>query len=75
MALWLVRGGKHGEFEEKFFEDKKIYLTWDHLNLIFPVYMKLMTGFPSFHPEDVGAGQLQRFGFGYCKKKIICNER
>jgi hypothetical protein len=27
----------------------------DHLNLIFPVYLKLMTGFPSFHQEDVGA--------------------
>jgi hypothetical protein len=29
--------------------------NWDHLNLIFPVYLKLMTGFPSFHQEDVGA--------------------
>ena len=26
----------------------------DHLNLIFPVYLKLMTGFPSFHRVDVG---------------------
>ena len=31
MALWLIRGGSHGEFEEKFFEEKKIYLTWDNL--------------------------------------------
>jgi restriction system protein len=31
MALWLIRGGSRGEFEEKFFEDKKIYLTWDNL--------------------------------------------
>jgi hypothetical protein len=22
--------------------------------LIFPEYLKLMTGFPTFHPEDVG---------------------
>jgi hypothetical protein len=29
--------------------------NWDHLNLIFPVYLKWMTGFPSFHPEDIGA--------------------
>jgi len=29
--------------------------NWDHLDLIFPVYLKLMTGFPSFQPEDVGA--------------------
>lgn len=31
MALWLVRAEKHGEFEEKFLSDKKIYLCWDHL--------------------------------------------
>ncbi len=31
---------------------------WDHLNLIFPVYLKLMTGFPFLHLEDVGAGLL-----------------
>jgi hypothetical protein len=28
--------------------------NWDHLNLIFPVYLKLMTGFPSYQPEDIG---------------------
>lgn len=28
MALWLVRAGKHGEHETRFFEDNKIYLTW-----------------------------------------------
>ena len=32
--------------------------NWDHLNLIFPVYLKLMTGVPSFHPEDIGVGFL-----------------
>jgi hypothetical protein len=30
----------------------------DHFNLIFPVYLKLMTGFPSFLTEDVMAGFL-----------------
>lgn len=29
MALWLVRAGKGGEYENKYLEDKKIYLTWD----------------------------------------------
>jgi Flp pilus assembly protein protease CpaA len=28
----------------------------DPFNLIFPVYLKLMTGFPSFQAEDVGGG-------------------
>jgi restriction system protein len=28
MALWLVRGGRHGEHEERFFETGQIFLTW-----------------------------------------------
>jgi len=28
MALWLVRGGRTGEHEQKFFDDSRIYLTW-----------------------------------------------
>ena len=28
MALWLVRTGKHGEYEKKFLEENRIYLTW-----------------------------------------------
>lgn len=28
MALWLTRAGKHGEHENRFFEDGRIYLTW-----------------------------------------------
>ena len=28
MALWLVRAGSHGEYETRFLEDSKIYLTW-----------------------------------------------
>lgn len=31
MTVWLVRAGKHGEFEQKFLQDNKIYVTWDRL--------------------------------------------
>lgn len=31
MALWLVRAGKHGEHEQRFFADSRIYLTWGGL--------------------------------------------
>jgi restriction system protein len=31
MALWMVRGGKHGEYEQRFFGDNRIYLTWKEL--------------------------------------------
>jgi restriction system protein len=33
MAIWLCRAGKHGEYENKFFEDNRIYCTWDGVNL------------------------------------------
>lgn len=29
MALWLVRAGKHGEYEDRFFHNSEICLTWD----------------------------------------------
>lgn len=31
MALWLVRAGRHGEHEQKFLDENRIYLTWDEL--------------------------------------------
>src|SRR5437867_959939 len=31
MALWLVRTGKHDEYEQRFIDDKRIYLTWHEL--------------------------------------------
>ena len=33
MAIWLVRAGGHGEYEQKFIQEKCIYLTWDNLKL------------------------------------------
>lgn len=32
MALWLVRAGKYGEYEKKFLEENRIYLTWSRLS-------------------------------------------
>lgn len=32
MSIWLFRAGSTGEYEDKFLQDKKIYLTWDDLN-------------------------------------------
>jgi len=32
MALWLCRTGRHGEYEAKFLEDERIYLTWGGLD-------------------------------------------
>jgi restriction system protein len=32
MALWLFRAGRSGEFESKFLNDGRIYLTWEGFN-------------------------------------------
>jgi restriction system protein len=31
MALWMVRAGRHGEHEPRFFADNRIYLTWKEM--------------------------------------------
>ncbi len=33
MTVWLFRAGKQGEFENKFLDDERVYLTWDDLNI------------------------------------------
>lgn len=33
MAIWLPRAGSNGEHELKFVKEKRIYLTWDDLNI------------------------------------------
>ncbi len=33
MTIWLVRAGARGEYEEKFLSEKRIYVTWDRLNV------------------------------------------
>lgn len=32
MAIWLTRAGSSGEYERKFLDEGKVYLTWDDLN-------------------------------------------
>lgn len=32
MAIWLVRAGARGEFEKKFLDENRIYLTWSGLS-------------------------------------------
>jgi restriction system protein len=31
MAIWLVRAGSHGEYEQKFVQEKRVYVTWEYL--------------------------------------------
>lgn len=58
MVIWLFRAGKFGEFEGKFLDEGKIYLTWERsnhdLSLIttkIDVYKTLMEDYPE---EKIG---------------------
>lgn len=31
MSIWLIRAGSHGEFEQKFLQENRVYVTWDNL--------------------------------------------
>jgi restriction system protein len=33
MAVWLIRAGSHGEFQDKFLSEKRVYVTWDDLDV------------------------------------------
>lgn len=33
MALWLIRAGSHGEYEQKFIQENRVYVTWDGLDV------------------------------------------
>ena len=33
MAIWLVCAGSHGEYEQKFIQENRVYVTWDELDV------------------------------------------
>lgn len=33
MAVWLIRAGAHGEYELKFIQEGRVYVTWDALDV------------------------------------------
>ncbi|MBS0309044.1 MAG: restriction endonuclease, partial [Proteobacteria bacterium] len=33
MAIWLIRAGSHGEYEQKFIQENRVFVTWDGLDV------------------------------------------
>jgi restriction system protein len=33
MAIWLIRAGSHGEYEQKFIQEGRVYVTWERLDV------------------------------------------
>lgn len=70
MAIWMVRAGRTGEFESKFLNEGKIYLTWDQsdhdLSLLKSrrdVYNALMKDYPDEKPGTIKNWTGQVFPF------------
>ncbi|MDO6657368.1 restriction endonuclease [Anaerobacillus sp. 1_MG-2023] len=40
MSIWLFRAGSNGEFENKFLQDNRVYLTWDELDIDLSTFNK-----------------------------------
>ena len=38
MALWMIRAGRHGEYEKTFLEEEKAYLGWGGIDEHLSVY-------------------------------------
>src|SRR5260370_12362320 len=77
MALWMVRAGRHGEYEERFLGTNRIYITWSELKYDLSQYIdkqELRDLLRKIYPTDEAAkvinnsGQLWPFahemGFG-----------
>lgn len=70
MAIWLIRAGKSGEYENKFLNEGRVYFTWDNIteNLTgvkeYPaVYDVMSNAYPGKKKRQIGnnAGQLYAF--------------
>jgi len=54
MALWLNRAGSHGEYEKAFFDNSRIYLTWNGLKYDLSgleTMRELYDLLPEFYPD------------------------
>ena len=54
MAIWLIRAGPHGEYEQQFISKKRVYVTWDRfaVSLTKPIGGDLLTAEMAKHiPE------------------------
>ena len=55
MAIWLIRAGANGEYEQKFLQEKRVYLTWegfDHDISKFATQADLLEALKNEYPDD-----------------------
>jgi len=61
MAIWLVRAGSHGEYEQKFIQEKGVYVTWDDLAVDLGKindWTELLAAMESIYPDSKSKARL-----------------
>jgi restriction system protein len=76
MAIWLIRAGSHGEYEQKFIQEKRVYVTWDGLDVNLakladrPALVAAMTQrYPDTKPKAISNWASQLWPFAHEMKK------
>lgn len=76
MSVWLVRAGKHGEYEQKFIQEQRIYCTWEGLNVNLArlatrpeLTAALESRYPGDNPNRLGNWMRQVWPFAHDMKK------
>lgn len=80
MAIWLIRAGSHGEHEQKFIQQNRVYVTWDGLDVDIakltdrPKLVAAMTQrYPDTKPKAIlnWASQVWSFAHGMKKGDLV----
>lgn len=80
MAIWLVRAGSHGEYENKFIQEARVYLTWQgfaHDLRSFPDKAGVITALAPIYPDakprtlQNWASQIWSFGRVIAKGDLV----
>lgn len=76
MAIWLIRAGSHGEHEQKFIQDKRVYVTWDEFNVNLSKFKdrsalleKMLSYYSEAKPKAVSNWSSQIWPFAHEMKK------
>ena len=76
MAIWLVRAGSQGEYEQKFIQEKQIYVTWEEFKVNISkladrsaLAEKLNQNYPDTKPKTIQNWVSQLWPFALDMKK------
>lgn len=80
MAVWLVRAGRHGEYEPKFIQESRVYVTWNDLDVDLgrledraQLNQTLTLRYPDTKPKAIAnwVGQIWLFAHEFKKSDLV----